>query len=242
MLYQLSYRPLPAELQNLGYHAPLPGRLIAVRKRYDRGTLAALAVAILAALLLAWLGDAVVNHRTDRFDSQVRAAVHSHSWPPLTLVMRVATDVGKPPGVIAVTAAAFLLLWRVARRRDAVVLAVTIIGAHLVMYAIKHGFHRHRPEPFFNLPTPNSYSFPSGHALTSFCLYGMLAYLYTRKIRGNRRRAAWIGACLITLVIGSSRVYLGVHYPTDVIGGYLTGALCTGLAIAAERHARRPAV
>ena len=86
---------------------------------------------------------------------------------------------------------------------------------------MKLGFHRARPAPFFGIPAPNSYSYPSGHALFAVCFFGTLAWiLAARRASRLARGALWGGAIVIAWLIGYSRIYLGVHYPTDVIAGY----------------------
>jgi undecaprenyl-diphosphatase len=125
-----------------------------------------------------------------------------------------------PLGLLA--AAVFLFRgWR----RGALLVLLTIAGAWLLDTGLKLFFGRARPEPFYDYyPAPSSYSFPSGHALFAVCFFGGLAVLLTHRL--NRRVAqvaVWLLAALIILLIGSSRVYLGVHYPTDVVGGYAVG-------------------
>jgi hypothetical protein len=104
-------------------------------------------------------------------------------------------------------------------------MVVTILGALVLDLSLKYAFHRPRPVPFF-VPAPYTYSFPSGHSLFSFCFYGVLAGLLTRRIRSRRWRVLiWTLAALLVATIGLSRVYLGVHYPSDVIAGYLAFTL-----------------
>jgi Membrane-associated phospholipid phosphatase len=87
-----------------------------------------------------------------------------------------------------------------------------------------------RPEPFFGT-APETYSFPSGHALFSACFYGALAWLLGAALRNFGARAAiWAMSLALIAAIGLSRLYLGVHYPTDVIAGYLVAVFwITGL-------------
>ena len=78
--------------------------------------------------------------------------------------------------------------------------------------------------------------FPSGHALFSLCFYGTLAGLLVGRLRRPAARAAvWAAAALLILAIGISRIYLGVHYPTDVIGGYLVAAFWISVFCSAGR-------
>jgi undecaprenyl-diphosphatase len=80
---------------------------------------------------------------------------------------------------------------------------------------------RDRPSPFFDTPLPSSYSFPSGHALCSLCFYGSLAWIYAAHVRSKLAQASmWLLSALLIFLIGLSRVYLGVHYPSDVLAGY----------------------
>jgi undecaprenyl-diphosphatase len=117
---------------------------------------------------------------------------------------------------------AFLYLrWR----RATLWLAVTILGALVLDLTLKYAFHRARPTPFF-VALPRTYSFPSGHALFSFCFYGVLAGLLMGRIRSRLARVLiWMAAAILVAAIGFSRIYLGVHYPSDVIAGYLAASL-----------------
>jgi undecaprenyl-diphosphatase len=105
-------------------------------------------------------------------------------------------------------------------RRSAVFVIFAMAGAFVLEVTLKLAFHRPRPTPFFG-PQPSSYSFPSGHALASFCFYGVLAGVVNSRVRHQDLRAPiWIASALLVAVIGFSRIYLGVHHPTDVMAGY----------------------
>jgi len=179
-------------------------------------------VASAAALLLfAWLANEVLQGATLRFDNTVRDAVHSWASPPLTAAMRAITQFGSPEFLILVSV---VLVWRLARtrrKRAVIVLAVGAIGAELLNLLLKELFHRQRPEAFFGDIEPLSYSFPSGHSISSCCFYGLAAAIVTARMQSPARKAlVWAGAALVVGLIGFSRIYLGVHYPSDVIAGY----------------------
>jgi undecaprenyl-diphosphatase len=154
-------------------------------------------------------------------DAGARAFVQSIASPGLTQAMRDFTFVGEWPvlTVLTVLGVVFFLLAR--RKHAALLLGITMAGAGLIEEFVKPLFHRTRPTPFFGLHRPSTYSFPSGHTLASCCLFGMLAVMLTM---GEKRRvvriAIWVGAVAMAGAIGFSRVYLGVHYATDVMGGY----------------------
>jgi undecaprenyl-diphosphatase len=110
------------------------------------------------------------------------------------------------------------------RKLAAALLVAAAIGAEAVDELLKLVFHRQRPEAFFGNPGPSSYGFPSGHAISACCFYGVLAAIVTARIRSRWKQAAvWVAAAILAGLIGLSRIYLGVHYPSDVIAGYAGG-------------------
>jgi undecaprenyl-diphosphatase len=132
--------------------------------------------------------------------------------------MEAVTLLGSQTAVLGVAGCGAVGLLLAGRRRQAGLMAMAMAVAELLLWAFKISFRRHRPDAFFGLPLPASYSFPSGHSLLSMCCYGTLSSL------ASGRRLVRIGAAVLVLAIGISRAYLGVHYPTDVIGGFLLGA------------------
>jgi undecaprenyl-diphosphatase len=174
--------------------------------------------ALAAALFFAWLASEVARGNTMGFDLAVRGAVHSWASPWLTDAMRGVSELGEPGFVIPLgLLLAAMLIWR-RRARAAVTLAAAAIGGECLNAILKASFHRARPEAFFGLHQPEHYSFPSGHAMVSVCFYGSLAAILAA---GSARSAAyWAFGIATPLIIGFSRVYLGVHYPTDVLAGY----------------------
>jgi undecaprenyl-diphosphatase len=184
-----------------------------------------LTVPVLAAVLFAWIAVTALQPRVSPVDLAIRGAVHSIASAPLTAAMKVVTQLGGgwflwPLGTVVVLCLLFLK-----RGFDAAWFAYAVLGANLIDQAMKLFFQRPRPEPFFGYDKPDSYSFPSGHSFVSFCFYLTLAEVLIRPawpLAG--RLTGWSAAVLLVLSIGFSRIYLGVHYPTDVMGGY-AGAL-----------------
>ena len=194
-----------------------------------------------ALLLFAWLAEEVREQDTRRFDERVRALVHRGASPPLTRAMWCISVVGSPAAMIVLSVAASVGFWRTGRARAAHLLLMTLAGAALLHEVLKLSFRRTRPPPFFTYPEPASFSFPSGHALFSFCCLGMLALLVTPCLRQTAPRAmVWLGTVLLVGAIGFSRIYLGVHYPTDVLGGYLAAFIVvTAITLGDHRYRRR---
>ena len=202
------------------------------------GPLVSLVIAVLAILLFAWLAENVAAQHTLIFDSSVRAGVHSCASPMLTRLMFAISFMGSG-GLIASALVAFALFHHFQWRRAAIWLVVTLAGALVLDLTLKFAFHRARPVPFFG-PIPRTYSFPSGHSLFSFCFYGVLAGLLAGRVRSMSARVLiWLVAALLVLAIGLSRIYLGVHYPSDVIAGYLAGTIWAASMFALDRLRRQ---
>jgi len=201
--------------------------------------LVSLACAVASLLLFAALADEMLEGDTYQFDAAVRQFVHSHSSARLTAAMQFFTLVGSSLLVSIAATSGCVALWVTRRRRKALFLAITILGGSLLMWVLKASFHRQRPQPFFDTHLPASYSFPSGHALLSFCLFGAGAALLSADQKKRWVRIAiWTFAVVLVVAIGYSRIYLGVHYPSDVLAGYL-GALVWVLGVGiAYRKAR----
>lgn len=180
-----------------------------------------LVAAAVALYLFAGLAEEVLEGDTRYFDESALVLLNQFASPSLTSFMRAVTYLGSVAfltGAGACVVLAFLLArWK----REAIALPVTMAGAALLNFVLKLSFGRERPEPFFDTPLPESYSFPSGHALLSFCFYGVITAVITARVKGRWRCAlVWIGASLLVALIGLSRIYLGVHYPSDVLAGY----------------------
>ena len=185
-----------------------------------------LGTAIAALIFFGWLADEVLEGDSRRFDEVTRAAIHQLASPTLTIVMRGFSFVGS---TIALTIGTIIVVVRFAMKnlgREAKLFAITMIGAGLLNITLKLAFKRARPEPFFNLSLPETYSFPSGHSLTSAVFFGALAAILTARIKSRRVRAAiWVVSTLMFLTIGFSRIYLGVHHTTDVIAGFVAALI-----------------
>lgn len=185
-------------------------------------------LAVMGMVLFAWIATTASQPQPPPIDLAIRDAIHLLASPALTATMKVVTLFGSgwflwPFGVVI----GWWLL-RNSRRRTAAWLATTVLGANIINESMKLLFGRPRPEPFFGYDKPGTYSFPSGHSFVSFCFYLALAEVLLRTHwPAGRKYALWSAAVLITLSIGFSRVYLGVHYPTDVAGGYAAAVAWT---------------
>jgi len=180
-----------------------------------------LIAAIATLVFFGWLADEVLEGETRHFDDVTRAAVHTLATPALTTAMRFISFLGS--ALFLTLATIFVVLLFVLRKwgREAKLFTITMLGAWLLNTTLKLAFARPRPVPFFNLSAPETYSFPSGHSLASCCFFAGLAAILSGRVKSKQTRTIiWIAAVTMFLLIGLSRIYLGVHYTTDVIAGF----------------------
>jgi undecaprenyl-diphosphatase len=195
-------------------------------ERSSRDLISGYIAAAAALILFGWLARDVLQHQTIRFDAAVRDGMHLLASPGLTKLFGTITWLGSELFLIPFGA---LVVWRLAaagRRQAAVLLVLAAAGGELLDQILKLAFHRGRPASFFGYPLPDSYSFPSGHAMISACFFGVLAAVLTARMESRGLRVSiWTAAALLALLIGMSRIYLGVHYPSDVAAGYCAAIL-----------------
>jgi undecaprenyl-diphosphatase len=162
----------------------------------------------------------------DSLDAAARSFVQTIASPPLTAAMQAFTWLGEGVILAPLVILVVVLFYRARRPHHAWLFGLAIGGAEILDQTLKLLFHRPRPEPFFGLPKPATYSFPSGHAMVCACFFGLAAALIAgRELRRGSRIAIWAAAALCAAMIGFSRIYLGVHYATDVIGGWVAAIL-----------------
>ncbi len=151
-------------------------------------TTAGLLAAAVVLYLFAGLAEEVIEGDTSRFDQTALAGLNRFASPPLTSFMRAVTYLGSVAFLMSAGACAVLAFVLARWRRAIIAFLVTMAGATLLNVVLKLAFRRERPEPFFGTPLPESYSFPSGHALLSFCFYGVIAAVITAHRRYGAAR------------------------------------------------------
>ncbi|HMJ07209.1 MAG TPA: phosphatase PAP2 family protein [Chthoniobacterales bacterium] len=173
-------------------------------------------------------------------DEQVTNWCHAHASPQITRAARIGTTFGSI-GFLSVASAICALALLRARAWDRLLaLACTMIGGSLLNIALKHFFQRQRPVLENPLVTLTSYGFPSGHAMGATLLYGLLALFAVSSFRsGAKRVLAAVFAVVLILMIGLTRIYLGAHYLTDVLGAFAAGAVWLAFSWTAAETLRK---
>jgi undecaprenyl-diphosphatase len=197
------------------------------------------------------LADEVAEGSTREIDERILIALRVMSdlsdpvgprW--LEEMMRDFSALGSVGVLVLATLAAVGFLMLAQLRRAAVVVLIAIGSGVLVSMLLKLGFNRPRPDLVAHGTLVSSASFPSGHSMMSAVVYLTLGSLVARVVPGTRLRIYIVAvAVLLTLLVGVSRVYLGVHWPTDVLAGWLAGAVwAIACAVVMERLQQRHAI
>jgi undecaprenyl-diphosphatase len=196
-----------------------------------------MAVSFAAAFAVLALLAAFANELLLKVDLPVQRAVEGHRVGWATTAMKIVTWLGASPVGWGLVGAAALWALLHGRRRVAFVLAIAFGVTVAVKLPLKAFIDRPRPN-LAPLVHASGAAFPSGHALTAFFVFGVLPFVVLPA--GRSRIVAWLGSALIVLAVGFSRIYLGEHWLTDVMGSYLLGAVFVLTVGAILRN--RPAV
>lgn len=170
-------------------------------------------------------------------DAAIVTALAEARSSPFTELFSLFTNAGGEAAVATATLVAALLLWHAQAKEWAFGLLLSVGGAVGGGYAMKEVVGRMRPDEMLRAVLETGYSFPSLHAAAAMALYGFFLWMLLTRTPGRSGRAV-LAALLIfvILVIGGSRVYLGVHYPSDVLGGFALGAVFVWLGVAIARR------
>jgi membrane-associated phospholipid phosphatase len=213
--------------------------LLAMRRRGMRSSasmrLVLRILGVLGALaVFSSIAEEMAEGDATSFDRVTLLAIHRLDGPFMDVTMRAFTMVGSAPVVIPLTTALIVWVYRQGARRLASILGLVAFATELLNLALKTIFQRERPSLFQEVATLHSYSFPSGHTMAATAIYGFSAYVIARmrpRLRGVLATIVPLGVALI----GVSRVFLGVHWPTDVIAGFAAGIfIFLGGALAAR--------
>lgn len=186
--------------------------------------------AVALATLVALLGIAVSAGLLEGFDRAVISVVRSDELRGLLSPLRAITELGATWAVTAVAVGVVVAGVAAGRSRLGIVGAVTIGLASLANTGLKRYVARERPDLLEPIVVEHGFSFPSGHSALSAVAFGMVALLVLRSGLDGRARAALVSLMMvIVFLVGLSRIYLGVHYPSDVLAGWAAGGAVVGI-------------
>jgi undecaprenyl-diphosphatase len=203
-------------------------------------------VAVVCTYAFAKLAGRVRSGGTQKFDDSVMRWIAAHQNPLVQQTMLEVTALGTGAVVAMIVFVAALFLWLNKHKHSAILLLVANFGGIILNNLLKLGFDRPRPQVFKWGTYAASSSFPSGHAMSSVIVYGTVAYLAARLQQRPASRALTLAfAALIIFLICASRMYLGVHYPSDIAAGLIIGlawaGFCMAILEAAQLYAKRNA-
>jgi membrane-associated phospholipid phosphatase len=174
--------------------------------------------------IVAWLCTEVWEKEAFSLDRSFLLWIHQFANPQLDGVMLFITALGDPPTVISIFITTMALLVMRRRSSDGIRFTIACAGGILLNQLMKLFFAKPRPELWTRLIAETSFSFPSGHAVGSMVVYGFIAYILAKEMQ-QHQHIIYTAATILIIAIGFSRLYLGVHYPTDIIAGYGIGFL-----------------
>lgn len=229
----------PAAVKGVGQRlfGLLAGVLLLV-KRTPTGYAAGAFVSALAVVVFAWLATGVAGGRWAAFNEAVMRSVEAHQSTDLTRLALAATSLAGTYGTPAVVGVVLLVMLARKRYLDAATFLAAVGGAQLIESILKPIFAVARPEVFPHLAHAGGFSFPSGHAVRGTAMFGFLAGLLV--VTRPRSVWRWVLAALcvaVAVAICWSRVYLGVHWPTDVAAGAVASAGWVAACLMARYYA-----
>jgi undecaprenyl-diphosphatase len=201
----------------------------------------ALGLSVLALWGFAELAEEVLAGDADAFDRAVLAWIHAHGTSWLDDSAVELTALGSSVVLVVIGLMISFLLWHLGKHRHVALIWIAWSGSLVLNQTLKAAFGRARPDVFEWLVDVGRLSFPSGHAMNSMVFYTVAAYSIGHVVGpGATRKAVYACAAFLIGLIGFTRMYLGVHYPSDVVAGYTVGyAWATVCAVLTEAWGRR---
>ena len=195
-----------------------------------------LALAILVLAVAGWLVTGPYKAIVAGFDSNIRYAMRQIQSPMWTSLLLTITKLGSTLylAIVGCIAGVSFLVLRWFRPFGLFVLVMA--GQAALHHGFKWVFARPRPPALLNYPAAESFSFPSGHVIGALCLYGSIAWIVSKRLETPAAKAGiWLFAGVLIFLVAMSRVYIGVHYPTDVVAGLIGSSIWLLAVMTADR-------
>ena len=204
------------------------------------GTSGGVALAAIAFFFFKKQADHVVEGRADRYDMLVFDIVHKIDNPAMHRFMEAVTQLGSHVAIGTAAGVTALAMLREGRREDAWTVAVSTGGAMAINTLLKNVYQRQRPQELARrIKLPKSHSFPSGHSLLSAATYPIVAHHLVQNRSVGTQAVVHTLTAFTILTVGFSRVYFGVHFPSDVLGGFAAGFGWLGLTSLSHTRVER---
>ncbi len=189
--------------------------------------------AIILAKLFEVLAEDIFRHKSTALDNRFSLWLHGFTNPGLDKFFKFFSFMGSIASVIVMTLLGFGVLVRSKHPHAAWLLAMSTGGGVVINQALKPLFQRPRPELWASQqPRTTTFSFPSGQATVSFCFGGGLGWLGYKFIKSRLALGGWLTSIMVgVILVGLSRIYRGMHYLTDVVGGYICGSFWLALLL-----------
>ncbi|PYS99766.1 MAG: hypothetical protein DMF63_09680 [Acidobacteria bacterium] len=195
---------------------------------------------VLAALVLAGIGWTVTGPYREYplgFDNAIRNAIRQMRSPMWATLFLTVTKLGSTVYLAIIGCVAGIIFLFMRWFRPLLVLILVMSGQAALHHGFKWLIARPRPSALMTYPTAESFSYPSGHAVASLCLYFTIAWYVAATTDNSALKVIiTILTAVLVFLIGMSRVYIGIHYPTDVLAGFLAAAIWTGAVLWIDRR------
>lgn len=174
---------------------------------------------IICIILFGCILTNVLNNNIQSFDYKIYNIINSLKSDFMDSFFRIITRFGDEEILILIALACLMFI---KNRRIGLSIAINLASVGLINHILKEIIQRPRPPIEFRMVQESSYSFPSGHAMASLAFYGLIIYYLSRYTKNNKiRNISFVGLSVLIFLIGISRIYLGVHYASDVLAGFL---------------------
>jgi undecaprenyl-diphosphatase len=194
------------------------------------GTTGGVVIAAISFWFFKEQAERVIAGRADRYDDIIMDTIHRIDNPPMHTVMEAVTQLGTHAAIGTAAGLTALAMLRKGRKHDALTVVVSTGGAMAINTILKNLYQRQRPQELARrIKLPKSHSFPSGHSLLSAATYPIVAHHLVQDESPATQALAHSVVALTILSVGFSRLYFGVHFPSDVLGGFAAGFGWLGL-------------
>lgn len=183
-------------------------------------------IVVFCLVLFCFILDNVLDKEIERFDNSIYNLISKIINEPITIILKIITTIGAAYVIIPICIISIIYF---GKKKESIYILVNLITIFFSNQLLKRIVERPRPEGY-RIVEELGFSFPSGHSMVSMAFYGFFIYLIYKKAKNKYIK--WISISLITILIaliGISRIYLGVHYASDVIAGFLLSIAYLGL-------------